>query len=144
MYNIQETAEQLQNELDWQSTPTPMYPEDFIKIVVWAIKRFYVDVNHPGAYDRTLFTTDEEEHVCYDYDFDIVQEEYIYILCKLNFYRKVFNDVAGDAAMSYTTDALSVTGAKEGYKSIQQEIDDLELDRIRVFHKMMARDENEA
>ena len=31
---------------------------------------------------------------------------------------------------------------KEGYKSIQQEIDDLEHERIRVFHKMMARDES--
>ena len=144
MYNITETANELTNELNWQSTPTPMYPEDFVKIVVWAIKRFYVDVNHPGEYDRTLFTTDEENQVYYDYNFDIVQEEYIYILCKLNFYRKVYNDVAGDAAMSYTTDALSVTGAKEGYKSIQQEIDDLELDRIRVFHKMMARDTNES
>ena len=144
VYNITETANELTNELNWQSTPTPMYPEDFVKIVVWAIKRFYVDVNHPGEYDRTLFTTDEENQVYYDYNFDIVQEEYIYILCKLNFYRKVYNDVAGDAAMSYTTDALSVTGAKEGYKSIQQEIDDLELDRIRVFHKMMARDTNES
>lgn len=141
MFNIVTMAEDLQQEVNWQSTPTPVYIEDFIKIVVQAIKKFYVDVNHPDEYDRTLFITNEEDQVCYDHDFDVVQEEYIFILSKLRFYRMAYNDVAGDAAMSYTTDALSVTGAKEGYKSIQQEIDDLERERIRVFHKMMARDE---
>ena len=143
MFNISEMADDLMEALAWQGTPTPVYQDDFIKIVVQAIKKFYVDVNHPDEYDRTLFTTDEYDKVYYDHDFDIVQEEYIFILCKLNFYRRVYNDVAGDGAMSYTTDALSVTGAKEGYKSIQQEIEDLELERIRVFHKMMARDNTE-
>ena len=137
-------AEELQKSLDWQSTPTPFYPEDFVKLVVQAIRKFYVDVNHPGEYDRTLFTTDESEQVLYEHDFDIVQEDYIFILAKLAFKRMIFTDVAGDGAVSYTTDALSVTGAKEAYKSIQQEIEDLELERIRVFHKMMARDTNEA
>lgn len=143
MFNIAEMADELQQSLDWQNTPTPVYPEDFVKIIVQAIKKFYVDVNHPNEYDRTLFITDENDKLFYDYDFDIVQEEYIRILCLLSFKRKIYTDVAGDAAMSYTTDALSVTGAKEGYKSIQQEINDLELERIRVFHKMMARDTNE-
>lgn len=144
MFDIEAMAEELQQSLNWQSTPTPVFIEDFIKIVVQAVKKFYVDVNHPDEYDRTLFITDDQDHVCYDYDFDIVQEEYIYILSKLSFKRKIYTDVAGDAAMSYTTDALSVAGAKEGYKSIQQEIEDLEHERIRVFHKMMARDTSES
>ena len=138
MYDITDVAAELQEETAWQSTPLPVYKEDYIKIVVQAIKKFYVDVNHPGEYDRTLFIINEYDHVCYDYDFNILQEEYIFILCKLIFKRKIYTDLAGDGAVSYTTDALSVTGAKEGYKSIQQEIDDLELERIRVFHKMMA------
>ena len=138
MYDITDVAAELQEETAWQSTPLPVYKEDYIKIVVQAIKKFYVDVNHPDEYDRTLFITNEYDHVCYDYDFNILQEEYIFILCKLIFKRKIYTDLAGDGAVSYTTDALSVTGAKEGYKSIQQEIDDLELERIRVFHKMMA------
>ena len=140
MFDIGQMAEDLVQETAWQSTPTPVYEEDCIKIVVQAIKRFYVDVNHPDEYDRTLYITDENDRLFYDHDFDIVQEEYIFILCKLAFVRKIYTDVAGDGAVSYTTDALSVTGAKEAYKSIQQQIDDLEHDRIRVFHKLMARD----
>ena len=143
MFDIDTMATELQSETAWQSTPLPMYKEDFVKFVVQAIKKFYVDVNHPGEFNRTLFITDEHDKiVSYDHNFDIVEEEYIYILSKLLFKRKVYTDVSGDAAMSYTTDALSVTGAKEGYKSIQQDIEDLELERIRVFHKLMANEES--
>lgn len=144
MFDIEEMAEQLEYETAWQTTPYPVYKEDYVKMVVQAIKKFYVDVNHPGEYDRTLYTTTEDNVLVYDYDFDIVQEEYIFILAKKKFFGKVFSDLAGDGAVSYTTDALSVTGAKEGYKSVQQELDSLEQERIRVFHKMMARDTNES
>lgn len=138
MFDIEEMAAELQEETAWQSTPLPVYKEDYIKIVVQAIKKFFVDVNHPDEYDRTLFITDEYNHISYDHEFTILEEEYIYILCKLKFFGKVYTDLSGDGALSYTTDALSVTGAKEGYKSVQQTLDDLEMERIRVFHKIMA------
>ena len=138
MYDISETAQELQRAMAWQSTPYPMYDDDYIKIVVRAIKRLYVDINHPAEYKRTLFTTDENNLLFYDYDFDILKEEYIFILCKIDFLSKVLSDLSGDKAMSYTTDALSVTGAKEGYKSVQGQLDTLEQERIRVFHKIMA------
>lgn len=144
MLDITTMAKDLQEETAWQSTPYPLYKEDYIKIVVQAIKKFFVDVNHPDEYDRTLYTTIEDEILVYDYDFDILQEEYIHILCKISFTNKVLSDLSGDGAVSYTTDALSVTGAKEGYKSVRQQLDDLEQERIRVFHKMMARDTSES
>ena len=142
MFNIEEMAEAVQKENAWRSTPYPVSKEDYIKTIVQAIKKFFVDVNHPEGFDRTLYTTDEDNVLYYDYDFDIVQEEYIYILCKMKFLNLVLSDLSGDGAISYTTNALSVTGAKEGYKSIQQELDTLEKERIRVFHKIMARDES--
>lgn len=140
MLNVGEVASELQEGTSWQSTPFPMYKEDYEKFVVRAIRKFFVDVNHPDEYDRTLFITDEYDHLFYDFNFDVLQEEYILILCKIEFFKKVYTDLSGDGAISYTTDALSVTGAKEGYKSIQQTLDDLERERIRVFHKMMARE----
>ena len=140
MLYIEEMAEDLQEKTRAQSTPYPVYKENYIKIVTQAIKKFFVDVNHPTMYDRTLYTTNEDNALIYDYDFDIVQEDYIFILCQLRFYEFIYDDTSGDRAMSYTTDALSVTGAKEGYKSVLEKINSLEKERIRVFHKMMARD----
>ena len=144
MYNIEETAEDLRSVNAWRSIPYPVYDKDYIKIVVHSIKKLFVDINHPDEYDRTLFITDEENVLCYDYNFNILQEEYIFIISKMSFINLLLGEQSGDGAVSYTTDALSVTGAKEGYKSLQQELDTLEIERIRVFHKMMARDTSES
>lgn len=141
MYNISEVADDLRKINSWRNTPYPVYENDCIKMVVNSIKKLYVDINHPEQYNKTLYITDEEENLFYDYDFDILQEEYIFILCKMSFLDLILSDLSGDGAISYQTNALSVTGAKEGYKSIQQELDTLERERIRVFHKMMAHDE---
>ena len=138
MFDITEMATELQEETSWQSKPMPVYDEDYIKLIAQAIKKFYVDVNHPDQYDRTLFIMGEDGRFYYDFDFNVVEQEYIYILGKIRFKRMIYTDLAGDGAISYTTNALSVTGAKEGYKSIQQEIEDLEKERIRVFHKLMV------
>lgn len=143
MFDIEEMAEDLEQENAWRSTPYPVQKNDYIKMVVQAIKKFFVDVNHPSEYDRTLYITDENNVLHYDYDFDVVQEEYIFILAKMRYLSFLLADLSGDGAISYTTDALSVTGAKEGYKSLKQDYDTLEMERIRVFHKMMARDTNE-
>lgn len=144
MLDIEEMAENLEYKTKWQNTPYPVHREDYIKTVVYAIKKFFVDVNHPSEYNRTLYTTNEDNVLIYDYDFDAVQEDYIFILCQQLFYGRVYDDQSGDGSVSYTTDALSVTGAKEGYKSVQQKLNELEQERIRVFHKMMARDTNES
>ena len=138
MLNIDEMADELKDYYKWQETPYPISKADYIRFVVNAIKKLFVDRNRPGEYDRTAYITDVDNNVYYDADFDIVQEEYILILSKLRLMRMIMTDMSGDKAMSYTTDAISVTGAKEGYKSVQQEIDDLERERLIVFHKMMV------
>lgn len=140
MYNITEAATELAEWYSPLSSQVLVYDSEYRKCIVQAIKKFYVDINHPDDYDRTLFTTDEEEVLYYDKDFDILEEEYIFILAKIRFKRMSLSEVTGDHAVSYTTNALSVTGAKEAYKSIQQEIEDLERERLIVFHKLMARE----
>ena len=143
MYNIEEAAEELHEVTAWQTTPYPVYDDDYVKIVVRAIKKLFVDTNHPEEFNRDLYITSETGVFVYDYSFDILQEEYIFIISQMNFYTKIYDDTAGDGAVSYTTDALSVTGAKEGYKSIQQRLDILEQERIRVFHKIMSREQGD-
>ena len=138
MYNITEAADELEEFYPQLSTPTAVYKSTYVKCIVQAIKKYFVDVNHPDGFDMTLYTTDEDDVLYYDFDFNIIQQEYIMILARLRFKRISLGDVTGDKAVSYTTDALSVTGAKEAYKSIQQEIDDLEHERRIVFHKLMA------
>ena len=138
MYNIVETAQEIQQYYVAPESPMPIYPENYIKFVIRAIKKYYVDRNRPEEFDSSLFVYNDKNEICYDYNFNVLQEEYILILAKIIYKRYEMADVTGDGAVSYTTNALSVTGAKEAYKSIQQELDDLERERIRVFHKLMA------
>jgi len=138
MFSIDEMAEEVKDFFRWMDTPYPVSNADYVKFVVHAIKRLFVDRNRPNEFDRTAYTTDEDDVLYYNYNFNIIQEEYIFILSKLEFLRMIMSDMSGDKAMNYETDALSVTGAKEGYKSIQQQIDELEHDRLVVFHKMMV------
>jgi len=140
VYNIVEVANKIQRYYSSQEPVMPVYKEDYIEFVLRALEKYYVDRNHPEEYDESLYCYNDKEELCYDFDFNVVQKEYILILAQLIFKRYEMSDVTGDAAMSYTTNALSVTGAKEGYKSIQQEINDLENERIRVFHKLMVND----
>lgn len=136
MYCITEMANELRSFYSAETAPLPVYNDDYVKFIIRAIKKFYVDINHPEEYDQNLIITDEQDNKFYDHDFMLDEEEYIWILSKLGYKRRVMSDMSGDGAISYTTNALSVTGAKEGYKSIQQEIDDLEKERRIVFNKM--------
>ena len=140
VYCITETAKELVDFYPPLSSDVNVYIIDYIKCVVQALKKFFVDMNHPEQYDQNLFIKGDDDTLFYDYDFDIVQQEYIFILAKIRFKRIGMGEVTGGNAVSYTTNALSVTGAKEAYKSIQQEIEDLEQERRIVFHKLMARE----
>ena len=137
MFNIVEMAEELRSELGGQGISYPMHLENYVKIVVRAIKKFYVDINRPEQYDTTLYTTNEENQVCYDHEFALDEETYIYIVAKMMYFGIAATEQCGDNSKSYTTNALTVTNAKEGFLSIKQILGDLELERLRVYHKMV-------
>ena len=134
MFNITEMAEELREETAWQETPMPLAEEDYIKIVVRALRKFFVDINHASDYDMTLYTTDDAENVCYDREFLIDEEEYIRILCKIIFFQKVQTDV--NNTFGYTTNALTVTNADKPYANLKNTLDDLQHERRINFNKM--------
>jgi len=138
MFNIEEMAEDIHRETYAQEMAYPFNKNDYIKLVVNGIRKLYVDINHPEMYDRSLLTTDEDNTLVYDYDFTILQEDYIHTVCLISYKQMYYSEHTGDKAKSYTTDAITVTGAKEGYKSVLEELVNLEAERIRLFHKLMA------
>jgi hypothetical protein len=135
MLNITEIAEELQEITAWQETPEILSSNDYVKIVVRAVKKFFVDINRPEEYDMTLWTTDENENTCYDRVFLLDEEEYIRILCKIEFFKRVQTDV--NNSFGYSTDALTVTNADKPYANLKNTIDDLEHERRIVFNKMV-------
>ena len=134
MLNITELAEEVKVLTAWQETPQPLGTEDYVKIVVRAIKKFFVDINHPEDYDISLWTSDGES-TYYDREFMLDEEEYIKILCQIEFFKRVQTDV--NNAFGYTTNALTITNADKPYANLQQTLNDLQQERRIVFNKMV-------
>ena len=135
MLNATEMAEELQELTAWQETPELLTQNDYIRIVARAVRKFFVDINHPTEYDETRWTVDNEGDTCYDREFLLDEQEYIKLLCMIGFFQRVQTDV--NNSFGYTTNALSVTNADKPYANLKDTLSGLEHERRIVFNKMV-------
>jgi len=133
--NITEMAAELQELTAWQETPEVLSIPDYVKMVVRAVKKFFVDINHPTEYNQSLWTVNDEGETCYDRDFLLDEEEYIKILCRLEFFQRVQTDV--NNSFGYSTNALTVTNADKPYANLKDTISDIQHERRIAFNKMV-------
>lgn len=134
MLNITELANELQELTAWQETPVPLGQKDYEKIVLRAVRTFFRDINRPAEYDTSLFINDVDG-LMYDRTFMIDEEEYILILCRLEFFQRVQTDV--NNSFGYSTDALTVTNADKPYANLKDTIENLQHERRICFNKMV-------
>ena len=134
MLDVTAIAEELRELTLWQDTPTVLDLKDYEKMVIRAIRKFFVDINHPAEYDITLYATDDGGRITYNRDFLIDEVEYIMSLCKLEFFQRVQTDV--NNSFGYSTDALTVTNADKPYANLKDTISDLQHERRINFNKM--------
>lgn len=135
MLNVTEVAEELKELTAWQETPEKLDTSDYVKMVVRAIKKFFVDINHPTDYDPYLWTTNDKNETCYDRDFPLDEEEYIKILCRMEFFQRVQMDV--NNSFGYSTNALTVTNADKPYANLKDTLEDIQHERRIAFNKMI-------
>ena len=135
MLNITELAEELHEITAWQETPVILELKDYEKMVKRAVRKFFVDINHPEEYDIDLFLMDDNNDILYNCDFMVDEIQYIIILCQLEFFQRVQMDV--NNAFGYKTDALTITTADKPYANLQNTIVDLSNERRINFNKMV-------
>lgn len=135
MLNVTEVAEELKELTAWQETPEKLDTSDYVKMVVRAIKKFFVDINHPTDYNPSLWTTNDKNETCYDRDFLLDEEEYIKILCRMEFFQRVQMDV--NNSFGYSTNALTVTNADKPYANLKDTLEDIQHERRIAFNKMI-------
>ena len=128
-------AKLLQEETAWQETPVILGQSDYEKLVVRALRKFFVDINRVSEYDITLYTTDDSDNLCYNRDFEVDEEEYIFILCQIMFFKRVQTDV--NNTFGYSTDAIIITNADKPYANLKDTLDDLQHERRINFNKMV-------
>jgi len=133
--NITEMAEELKELTAWQETPVVLDLGDYVKMVARALRKFFVDINHPEEYDITLYITADDGNNYYDREFLIDEEEYILSLCKIEFFQRVQTDV--NNTFGYTTNALTITNADKPYANLKNTLEDLQHERRINFNKMV-------
>ena len=133
MTNITVLANELKTETAWQRTPDVVTDEDYLKMIVKAIKTLFIDTGRTFQYNNEMLVVENGE-TYFDYDLKIDEEKYVMLLAQISFFKKVQSDV--NNIVSYTTDALSVTSADKPYTHLQNTISELENERRIVFYKM--------
>ena len=135
MTNISELANELKDATRWQKTPLPLSDNDYVSIIIRALKRMYIDTGRASVFNMDMITKNDEENVCFTEDLPIDEEEYVLLCAQIGFFNQVKTDV--NNIVGYTTDALSVTNADKPYANIKDSIEKLENERRITYYKMI-------
>lgn len=133
-FSITNAAAELQEETKWQRTPNQLPFSQYENMIVKGIRRLLIDTGRALEYDNSLFFDNVNERM-FDIDFKIDEVAYISICAKMEFFKGVQTD--SNNMVSYTTDAISVTGANKPYEHLQDTLDKLENERRILFYKMV-------
>lgn len=135
MTNISELANELKDATRWQKTPLPLSDNDYVSIIIRALKRLYIDTGRASVFNMDMITKNDDENVCFTEDLPIDEEEYVLLCAQIGFFNQVKTDV--NNIVGYTTDAVSVTNADKPYANIKDSIEKLENERRITYYKMI-------
>lgn len=131
---ITDAVNALKDETAWQITPVDLSFEQYKGMIVYGIKRLMIDTGRALAYDdNMLYTQNEKEY--FELDLAIDEEEYVFLTAQIQFFRRVQLD--SNTAVSYTTNAMSVTQANKPYEHLQDTIEKLEARRRELYYRMV-------
>ena len=134
-FSVTKAISRLQDETEMQRTPKPITVGQYGDMVLKGIKRLYVDTGRALAYDEKNYSYDDGTgDFMFGDDLPIDEEEYVMLCAMLNFYKRVMTDV--NNIVSYSTDAISVTGADKPYAHLKDTVDDLERRRRELYYRM--------
>jgi len=133
-FSIQKAVANLQEDTAYQRTPEPISIGQYEGMIMHAIKRLYVDTGRALTFDPGNYVEDELGNLEFAVDLPIDEEEYVMICAQINFFKRVQTDA--NNIVSYSTNAMKVTGADKPYANLQRTIDDLENRRRELFYRM--------
>lgn len=133
-FSIQKAVEILREDTAYQRTPEPLSVGQYETMILRAIKRLYVDTGRALIYDAGNYTVDTYEGLLFNEDLPADEEEYVMLCAQIAFFKKVQTDA--NNIVSYSTNAIKITGADKPYANLQRTIDDLEARRRELFYRM--------
>ena len=133
--SITELIQELRDQTEWQRTPVKLSDKNYYDMIVYGLKRLYIDTQRASVYDKSTIEQREDGTFWFDQDLLIDEKAYVLICAQINFFKKVASDV--NNIVGYTTDALTVTNADKPYANIKDSISSLENERRITYYKMV-------
>lgn len=170
MTSVNALAEELESRVYMQRTEKEFTFEEYMDLIVRAIRRLYVDTGRALIFSKEMFIDSSEEGdlapssdepstqptddqdpaadgeptsdtdpaaaaLFFSADLKIDEEEYVLLCAEKAFLEIIQKDV--NVITSYTTNALSVTGADKPYAHLADSIDKLENYRRELLYRMI-------
>ncbi len=134
MTSVTDLAAELANRVYLQRSEKEFTSEEYIQLIENAIGRLYVDTGRALQFDKLHFE-DTGDAIYFSEDLKIDEKEYVLLIAEKTFLQIIQKDV--NIITSYTTNALSVTGADKPYAHLADSIDKLEWQRRELLYRMI-------
>ena len=134
MTSVTDLAAELANRVYLQRSEKEFTSEEYIQLIENAIVRLYVDTGRALQFDKLSFE-DTGDAIYFSEDLKIDEKEYVLLIAEKSFLQIIQKDV--NIITSYTTNALSVTGADKPYAHLADSIDKLESQRRELLYRMI-------
>lgn len=134
MLDINRLAEEIKWDVAYQQTPEVLDDSDYIHLIQFGIRNMFVDTGRASEYTPDKYIYDGTS-VKYDYIFNAAEIEYILLVAKILFFKRVQTNV--NQMVSYVTDALSVSNGDKPYANLKDTIFNLENERRIKFYKIL-------
>lgn len=136
MTDILALSEKLRRRIEWQSVPDDLYDADLTLFIVDAIIDLYVKTGRYNQLDEEndFVKTDEEGYVSLNWDLPLDERQYVLVSAAIAFYEKAQSDVT--TLTSYSTDAMTVTHGDKPFANLEEKLNDLRNELLRIWYKM--------
>ena len=166
MTSVTALTDEIKRRVWLQRTTGEFTDEEYLALIVYGIKRLFIDTGRALLYKNYRFvsTTDADDtadpgepddgeaveppvdadddgtpaktdEIFFTYDLDLDEEEYVLLIAEMQFLQIIQKDV--NTITSYTTNALSVTGADKPYAHLADSLEKLEAYRRELNYTMI-------
>ena len=116
------------SRVKFQETPIVLDDADYISFTIEGAQRLYVDAGL-DSWDIDYVEATSELNK----EFTLTEKEYILVASQIAFFNQI--KTFWDTLLSYTTNAISVTGSGNVFKTINGNVIDLELRLAKLAFK---------
>ena len=134
MTDIVLLAHKLYERIEWQNVPDPVTREDLSTLIADAIRHLYVMTGRAMTFDESKFVKEDELYVSFADDLPLDEREYVILTAEIALLKKAQTSV--NELTSYSTDAMTVTHGDKPFANLQQTIEGVEEERLRIWYKM--------